>query len=113
MPPGIHGYEVVRCFITKNQRCSALSRPRGCIPHQREDEQEGLRILRIKHCLRCRKYFHRDGIAAHSNAHIWSSMLVHGQRPGCFISPARKLNTSSRKRSVAEGSSRSDKRIRR
>ncbi|ORY94452.1 hypothetical protein BCR43DRAFT_491366 [Syncephalastrum racemosum] len=78
-----------------------------------EGEQEGPRILRIKHCLRCRKYFHRDGLAAHNIAHILRSMLVHGQRPGCFISPARKINTSSRKRSVAEGSSRSGKRLRR
>ncbi|ORZ03276.1 hypothetical protein BCR43DRAFT_483052 [Syncephalastrum racemosum] len=77
-----------------------------------EGEQEGPRILIIKHCLRCQKYFHRDGITAHNIAHILRSTLVHGHRPGFFISPARKLNTSSRKRSVAEASSSSDKRVR-
>ncbi|KAL1931766.1 hypothetical protein VTP01DRAFT_9910 [Rhizomucor pusillus] len=56
----------------------------------------------IKHvtvCDVCNMHFHRDDVAAHSQAFISASMLEHGQRPKSFIRPSRqlKLNTHPRK----------------
>ncbi|KAL1932796.1 hypothetical protein VTP01DRAFT_8474 [Rhizomucor pusillus] len=75
-------------YLQYLRRPPAASRHTGRAILDKDGNEE---IKRVTVCDVCKMHFHRDGVAAHSQALIAAFMLEHGQRPKPFIRPSRQL----------------------